>query len=313
MTTVIKKEEKNAADDKAKAPLANIEKTIADNVLTRIKEFESSGGLKLPLNYSAANALKFAYLMLVDTETTDKKPVLQVCTQPSIANALLKMCISGLNPMKGQGYFIAYGNKLTWQRSYQGSIAVAKQVGGVAWVNANVIYENDVFQYGLDADTGVRKVFKHEQQFENVDLNKIKGAYAILGFNDGRPPYLEIMTLMQIRLAWQQGFGGGNTKAHKNFTDEMCKKTVINRACKSVINSSDDANLYDEDQPATEAAEEAVTVEIHSNANQTEISMEEPELTAEEKELTPEEKKKAADDELNEIHNKSGEIKGPAF
>ena len=51
--------------------------------------------------------------------------------------------------------------------------------------------------------------------------------------------------MAQIRAAWGQGATKGGSPAHKNFAEEMAKKTVIGRACKAIINSSDDAWLYD--------------------------------------------------------------------
>ena len=103
------------------------ERNIADAVLNRIATFEKSGALNLPKDYSVGNALKFAWLMLTETVDKEKRPVLSVASKESVANALLQMCIQGLNPMKKQCYFIAYGSKLEMQRSYRGSVAVAKR------------------------------------------------------------------------------------------------------------------------------------------------------------------------------------------
>ena len=55
--------------------------------------------------------------------------------------------------------------------------------------------------------------------------------------------YIEIMNIGQIRKAWNQGAAKGASGAHINFTDEMAKKTVINRACKLFFNTSDDSDL----------------------------------------------------------------------
>ena len=87
---------------------------------------------------------------------------------------------------------------------------------------------------------------------------------------------MEVMTLLQIKTAWKQGYGGGNTKAHQNFTDEMCKKTVIGRLCKSIINNSDDSALFNEGEVEFTQDTTAVVIdEIKDNANLTEISLEE--------------------------------------
>ena len=50
------------------------------------------------------------------------------------------------------------------------------------------------------------------------------------------------MTMDEIRKAWAQGAAKGGCPAHKNFPQEMAKKTVINRACKIFVNTSTDAD-----------------------------------------------------------------------
>lgn len=261
----------------SKTNLAVMEKNIADNVLNRVNEFTKVGALNLPTDYSVANALKFAFLQISQTEDKSGKSVIESCTKESVANALLEMAIQGLNPMKKQCYFIVYGNKLTMQRSYQGSIAVAKRYSPeLRNVRANVIYKDDVFEYSVDAN-GSKKIIKHEQSLKNIDFNNIIGAYAVTEYSDGTKD-LEAMTIAQIKKAWLQGFGGGNTKAHQNFTDEMCCKTVINRACKKIINNSSDSAILGDvplDNEITTTVEAEVIEEIKSEANKTEITVEE--------------------------------------
>ena len=250
------------------------ERNIADAVLNRIATFEKSGALNLPKDYSVGNALKFAWLMLTETVDKEKRPVLSVASKESVANALLQMCIQGLNPMKKQCYFIAYGSKLEMQRSYQGSVAVAKRYSTLVEINANIIYNDDEFVYGIDNSTGRMHIVKHEQHIENIDINKIKGAYAVAIFNDGTSK-IETMTILQIKKAWAQGKGGGNTMAHQNFTDEMAKKTVINRLCKSIINSSDDTALFD-DEKETPTVYDAAEEEIIEKENKIEMRLQQP-------------------------------------
>lgn len=233
------------------------QKNISETILARIDQFQKEGSLELPQNYSAANALKSAWLVLQETQTTDKKPVLQACTRDSVATALLDMVIQGLSVSKKQGYFIAYGSKLTFSRSYFGTVALAKRVGGIDREPvANVVYEGDVFEYLIDPATGLTKIVKHEQKLENIDNAKIIGAYAVLTKPDGTVA-VEVMSIAQIRSAWNQGATKGASPAHKNFTDQMCKKTVIGRACKMAINSSDDAWLYDGKQDEFDSDEVA--------------------------------------------------------
>lgn len=219
---------------------------ISDQVLEKVNKFTADGALILPRNYSVENNMKSAWLILQETLDRNGKPVLEVCTKASVANALFDMVLQGMSVSKNQGYFIAYGNKLEFQRSYFGTVALAKRVHGgiVTEPVANVIYDGDEFIYTIDPSTGLVKIVKHDQKLENIDDSKIKAAYAIVTYADGKTQ-TTIMTIAQIKAAWGQGATKGQSPAHKNFPAEMCKKTVIGRACKLVINSSDDAWLYD--------------------------------------------------------------------
>ena len=121
-----------------------------------------------------------------------------------------------------------------------GTVAVTKRLKGVKNVIANVIYEGDKFSYKLDLETGFKVITEHEQSFENIDNTKIKGAYAIVVLEDGQN-YIEIMNINQIKMAWSKSKTGG--QVHKDFAEEMAKKSVISRACKMFANTSDDSDL----------------------------------------------------------------------
>jgi len=218
-------------------------KNITQKVQKSVMSMEEKGELNLPDDYSASNALKSAFLQLQETVDKNKKPALDVATQPSIYNALLEMVTLGLTPAKDQGYFIVRGNQLTFQRSYFGNMALAKRLAGAVDVVAQVIFEDDKFTYDIKGGRLVN--IKHEQEWQNRS-GKITGAYATLSFDDGRPDWTEVMTMDQIKQAWGQGYTYKEDKnygTHHDFEEEMCKKTVINRATKKYIKSSSDANL----------------------------------------------------------------------
>lgn len=218
---------------------------ISEQVLSRIEQFQKDGSMILPKNYSVENHMKSAWLALQEVEDKEHHKALQICTKESIANSLLDMVLQGLSVSKNQGYFIVYGNKLVFKRSYFGTIALAKRAGRmVSEPVANVIYEGDDFQYEIDPKTAKVAIIKHSQKLENIDNSKIKGAYALVTLADGTTQ-VTIMSMQQIRAAWGQGATKGDSPAHKNFAEEMAKKTVIGRACKVIINSSGDAWLYD--------------------------------------------------------------------
>ena len=201
------------------------------SVLAKVAQFTSEGGLKLPENYSAENSLRSAFLILQETVDMNKRPALEVCTKESIANALLDTVLQGLSPLKKQCYYVVYGNKLIMQRSYMGTMAVAKRVANIKETVAIAIYEGDVFEYSFDFQTGRKNITKHEQKFENIKPQKVKGAYAIAIYNDGTTD-AEVMNMDQIRVSWEMGKAKGNSPAHLKFPDEMAKKTVVSRLLK---------------------------------------------------------------------------------
>jgi recombination protein RecT len=244
--------------------VAVVKKDISTQVLAKIEAFQNSGELSIPKDYNVENALKSAYIMLSDP----KNNILAKCDKSSIAEALLKMVVYGVSPIKKQCYFIPYGEKLECSISYAGNIAIAKRYGNLKSIKGNAIFEGDTFEFEVDQTTGRRKVIKHIQTLESVGTNKIKGAYAIYELNDGSMD-VEVMNISQIQTSWNQGGSKGNSPAHKNFADQMAIKTVLNRACKLLISSSDDSVLYDplEDEKVIDVTDANVQHEIKTNAN----------------------------------------------
>jgi recombination protein RecT len=245
-------ENKNQVAQATPNQLAKPSEKIADLVIQRVEALTAEKRLDIPANYSVANAVQSAQLILQTVVTREKQPVLTACSRTSIANALFDMVVQGLNPQKKQCYFIAYGDELQISRSYFGEQAVAKRVvPGITDIFANVVYEDDVVEIEQDVKTGRFIITKHETTFENADKS-INGAYAVI-IKDGQS-YFERMTWAEIQKSWSKSknFGG----VHKEFPQEMAKRTVIRRAVKNFINASDDSNLEIADSYNRTTAEE---------------------------------------------------------
>lgn len=255
------------------------EKTITDTVLNRVNKMQSEGSLQIPENYSPENALKSAYLKLLETKTRDNKPVLQACSQESIANSLLEMVVQGLNPMKNQGYFIAYGKQLTFSRGYLGTVSITKRLPGVKDVKGYPVYKDDEFETEFDLITGSLKVKKYTPNVKSRDPKNLIGAFALI-IGDEEILSMEYMDMAQIRKAWNQGATKGNSPAHKNFPDQMAVRTVINRACKMYASTSDDSDLTVNILNRTETE---VIEEVKENANKELMEFKEDVVDEEEK------------------------------
>lgn len=211
---------------------------LTDVVLKRINDMKTTQELSLSKNYNASNALNSAFLALQKVKDRSNRPALQVCSHDSIVKSLLDMTLQGLSPVKEQCYFIVYGNELQMQRSYFGTVAAVKRLDGVKKVRAEVVHEGDEFEIGSDEDMEL-VVKKFTPKFENQD-KPIIGAFALIKTDEGNS--YTVMTKAEIDKSWAQT-RQKNNKVQQNFGQEMAKRTVLNRAAKMFINTSDDSDL----------------------------------------------------------------------
>lgn len=248
---------------------------LTDLVLQRVNEMKDTQSLSLPKNYNASNALNAAFLELQKVQDRNKRPALNVCSKDSIVKSLLDMTLQGLSPAKDQCYFIVYGNELQMQRSYFGTVAAVKRLDGVKKVRAEVVHEGDKFEIGSDEDMEL-VVKKFNPKFENQD-KPIIGAFALIKTDEGNS--YTVMTKAEIDQSWAQT-RQKNNKVQRNFSQEMAKRTVLNRAAKMFINTSDDSDLltgaindttsneYDDDAPRdVTPADETSTKELLADFN----------------------------------------------
>lgn len=226
-------------------------KNMADQITNTMTNYVNNG-LIMPSDYNYQNAIISSYLVI------KQDPKLMGCEKTSIASALVDMATLGLNVSKQQGYFIPYGNKLSFQASYFGKITAIKRIKGVKDVRADVVYKDTEYELTVD-DYGNDdiKIIK-PCSLENRKQENIIAAWAKIILDKdvwGTETYTCIMTMEQIEKSWNQGQMKGKSPAHTNFRDEMAKKSVINRCCKNFVNSAKDQDIYIETLNRTTASE----------------------------------------------------------
>lgn len=212
--------------------------SLVASVQRRIDDLAGKDEINFPANYSVGNALRSAWLAIQETKNINGGRAIDVCTKESICNALFNTVVQGLSPAKKQVYYIVYGDQLQASRSYFGSMAVVKRLPSVKDVFADVVYENDVFKISKRHGTWV--IDEHASSFENIDPENIVAAYCTIEKADGEL-YTEVMNMKQIQQSWNRS--KSKQTVHKEFPDQMAKKTVISRACKYFVNSSDDSDV----------------------------------------------------------------------
>ena len=237
-----------------------LNKSVLEKILASAEEKRGNKSIDIPADYSIANALQAAWFKINRITVgfgENKKNALEICDNDSIQKALFEMVTEGMNPAKHQCCFIVHGTSLDYQREYQGDIALAKRYSGVQSVASGIVREGDVFET-YTGQYGIEKLipFKREM-FHNSD-KKIVGAYCVVVDSDGIER-LTKMTREQITKSWDfskkktfKGYVAGTMNdTQTDFEDQMCEKTVIRRACKPYINSSNDERIIEEREDET--------------------------------------------------------------
>lgn len=285
-------------EKKTETGVAKREVEIDKAVMANIQQLQKTGQIHFPPDYSPGNAITSGWLAIQEAKDRDNKPALSVCTKRSVWNALFDMVITGLNPAKKQGYFLVYGDKLVFQRSYFGSEALAKRVDpNIGEIIAEPVYAKDVLEYSIER--GKKVITKHVQLLENIGKD-VKAGYCMIIGKNGEIMKTEIMTWDQIKASWSKSKQKPITdkgelrkdSPHYLHMEEYVRRTVINRACKPIFNSSDDVYLR---MAAVRSeiveAEEEAQAEIQENANNGPVIDIEPEPEGEP--MTEEEKAEA--------------------
>lgn len=208
------------------------EEMILDNVNNFVK------GLELPKTYDHIRAAKSFGLALANVNGIEKVSL------SSVYQALNEYINKNYDISKNQCALIVYGDKLKLQRQYKGTKALAKQVDKtIVDIYSSVIYKGDVVN--IKKVMG-RTIVNHETKFENIKDSNVVGAYAtvVRNVNGKLEEDNEIMTMEQIAQSWSMSKAGNNV--HKKFPTQMSRKTVLNKLCGDIVDSSPNKPLDDD-------------------------------------------------------------------
>lgn len=238
--------------------VATVKTNVGDSVIARVNSL-CEVGFKMPSDYQYVNAIKASMLVLQDLKDKNGKPALEVCTQNSIASALFEMAIKGLSASNKTCYFVVRGDKLCMTESYFGKALQVKRIYPTFDPHPVVIHEGDEFVYEIDPNTGRKKLVKHTQSLENLDKDFV-GAYMYIPTADGGQD-LYIMSKKMILTAWSKSSSREQT-THKQFSEKMIGKTLVNSGCNMVINSTPDLS-YAANENEVKGEEEEKQPQVH--------------------------------------------------
>ena len=160
-------------------------------------------------------------------------PQLAQTTQNSFLGAMMTAAQLGMEPNTplGQAYLIPFRNKgvleCQFQLGYKGLIDLAYRSGEVTTIQAQVVYENDEFEYAL----GLEPQLKHIPAMSN----RGEPIYFYAGFKtkDGGFGF-EVMSVEDVKLhaqKYSKSFNSAYSPWKTNF-EEMAKKTVLKKVLK---------------------------------------------------------------------------------
>lgn len=158
-------------------------------------------------------------------------PKLAETTPQSFLAAMMTAAQLGMevNTPLGHAYLIPYRNhgvmECQFQLGYKGLLDLVYRSGDVSTVQAQVVYENDTFEYSFGLEPTLKHIPARQDRGEPTHV------YAVFKTKDGGYGF-EVMSMEDVRAharKYSKAYGSGPWQT--NF-EEMAKKTVLKRCLK---------------------------------------------------------------------------------
>lgn len=177
---------------------------------------------KTPLSFDTE--VRFALAALVDGPSAE---YMQKCSIESILNALTNVAVVGLtiNPAMKLAYLVPRDGKVVLDISYIGLIKLATDTGSILAAKAELVYENDLFEYKGPFEKPVHKL----NPFKRAERGELVGVYIIAKLHTG---FDQIDTLDMEEINKIRDKSKAKSGPWKDWFEEMVKKTGIKRAAK---------------------------------------------------------------------------------
>lgn len=173
---------------------------------------------------------KMARIALNELRTSEYLFKIALNNPASFVNAVVQASHLGLEigGVLGQAYLVPFKNEIKMMPGYRGLISLARRSGEISSINAEIAYENDVFDLQLGVETKVI----HKPLLRGDRGNPLI-VYMVAHFKDGGH-HLEWMTVDEVMKIKQRSSAVRSGKETPWDTDpgEMIKKTVVRRGWK---------------------------------------------------------------------------------
>ena len=194
--------------------------TIQDRVYSVEKEFNQVNAYKM-------NFIKEAQFALQLLQGNDYLQKAAQANPAALEYAIINLASIGisLNPALKESYLVPRGGKICLDISYMGLVKLATDTGAIEWVQAEIVKENDEFEY-----LGVGKAPLHKMK-PFGDRGAVIGVYAVAKLSTGE--FLStIMSKADCDAIRDKSSQAAKSGPWVSFPEEMYKKTVVKRASK---------------------------------------------------------------------------------
>ena len=206
-------------------------------------KFKGQIALALPRHLKPDRFIRIALTALTRT------PKLMECSPESLFKCLLDLSALGIEPDGRRAHLIPYGNTATLILDYKGIAELVLRSGEVSKLHADIVCENDVFEY----DRGEIKAHK-------IDFRKPRGAmfasYALALMKDGTEA-CQVLAKEEVDAVRKRSRACGSGPWVTDY-NEMAKKTAFRRLSKWLPLSPELREKVDTDEDASVA--DVVTV-----------------------------------------------------
>lgn len=189
-------------------------------------------------------------------------PMLAQTTPQSFLGAMMTAAQLGVEPNTplGQAYLIPFRNKgvleCQFQLGYKGIIDLAYRSGNVSIIQAQVVYENDSFNFAFGLDPVLKHVPARTNRGEAIYV------YVLFKTKDGGYGF-DVMSMEDIRLFAQRYSKAYGSGPWQSDFEAMAKKTVLKRVLKYAPLKSDFLTGVAQDETIrTEISDDMTTVPI---------------------------------------------------
>ena len=247
-------------------PIASTEVVAAPQQPTAVSTSTRPKGLrdwlqapefKEQLSLACGEAIKPEHFLRVAITAMNKNPKLLDCTKESVFRCMLDSAAFGVELNGRDAHLIPYGKEATLIIDYKGYVRLVMNTGLVSNIHADVVCENDDFEYNLG------EVKRHV-----IDFKKPRGAvyavYCIVTMKDGTKK-ADVMSDEEVEVIRKRS-RSGNSGPWITDRNEMRKKTVFRRLQKWLPLSPEIQEKLDKDM-RTEFAELADSIRQRPRQN----------------------------------------------